>query len=110
MISRKLEKAGFLSRKISPIIFIKSTIEHIFQNKSWRQIASSLPYSHIPLYNFYNKYKKHQDFHEILFTLVNRRIILNIKGKKQVSEYDLNNSNEVVELTLQALNDIVQDI
>ncbi len=110
MISRQLEKAWFSSRKISPIIFIKSTIEHIFQKKSWRKIANPLPYSHIPLYNFYNKFKNHQEFHEILFTLVNRRVIVNIKGKKQVSEYDLNNSHEVLELTLQTLNDIVQDI
>lgn len=110
MISRQLEKAWFSSRKISPIIFIKSSIEHIINKKSWRQIANPLPYSHIPLYNFYHKFKNTHEFSQILFTLANRRIILNIKGKKQLSEDEINNSNELLELTLEALNNIVKDI
>lgn len=110
MISRQLEKAWFSSRKISPIIFIKSSIEHLINKKSWRQISNNLPYSHIPLYNFYNKFKKSPEFLKILFTLVQRRIILNIEGKKQISEHEINNSPEVLELTLSTLKDIVQDI
>jgi hypothetical protein len=110
MISRQLEKAWFSTRKISPIIFIKSSIEHILNKKSWRQISNNLPYSHIPLYNFYNKFKNTPEFSQILFTLANRRIILNIKGKNNVSQEYINNSEELLELTLTHLKDIVQDI
>jgi len=110
MISRQLEKAWFSSRKISPIIFIKSSIEHIIHKKSWRKIASNLPYSHLPLYNFYNKFKNTPEFNKILFTLIHRRIILNIEGKKQISEHEINNSEELIKLTLMSLKDIVQDI
>lgn len=110
MISRKLEKAWFSSRKISPIIFIKSSIEHLLLKKSWRQIASNFPHSHIPLYNFFNNFKSSREFHEILFTLCERRIILNIEGKKSISQEDINNSTELLKLTLSAIKDIVQDI
>lgn len=110
MISRRLEKSWFSSRKISPIIFIKSSIEHILLKKSWRQISSNLPYSHISLYKFYNNFKNKSEFQEILFTLCKRRILLNIEGKKQISEDDINNSVEVLKLTLSDLKDIVQDI
>lgn len=110
MISRKLEKAWFSSRKISPIIFIKSSIEHLFMKKSWRQIASQLPYSHIPLYTFYSNFKDNTEFKEILFTLCERRIILNIEGKKTISQAEINNSQELLKLTLTRIKDIVQDI
>jgi len=110
MISRRLEKAWFSSRKISPIIFIKSSIKHLLLKKSWRQIASNLPYSHLSLYNFYNKFKNTPEFSQIIFTLCERRILLNIEGKKQISEEDINNSSELLKLTLATLKDIVQDI
>ena len=110
MISRNLEKAWFSSRKISAIIFIKSAIEHLLLKKSWRQIANNFPHSHIPLYNFYNNFKNTSEFHKILFTLAERRIILNIEGIKIITQDDINNNSDVLKLTLSSLKDIVQDI
>lgn len=110
MISRQLEKAWFSGRKISPVIFIKSSIEHIFNKKSWRQISTQLPCSHLALYNFYNKFKNTPEFSKILFTLAHRRIILNIKGKKTLNQEDLLNNTQILELTLSRLADIVQEI
>jgi hypothetical protein len=78
--------------------------------KSWRQIASNFPYSHIPLYTFYQNFKQNPEFQKILFTLCERRIILNLEGKKSISQEDINNSPELLELTLSAIKDIVQDI
>lgn len=110
MIKRQLAKSWFSSRKISPIIFIKSCILHIFQKKSWRLIAAWFPHSHIPLYNFYNTYKNTPEFKQILFTLAEHRIIVYIEGKNNVTEDDLNNNEQVLELTLQSLNYIVEGI
>lgn len=110
MISRKLEKAWFSSRKIAPIIFIKASIEHLLLKKSWRQIASALPCSHLPLYNFYQNFKHNNEFQQILFTLAKRRIFLNIKGKNNLSQDDINNNQEILELTLKSLQDILQDV
>ena len=110
MISRKLEKAGFSSRKIAPIVFIKASIEHILLKKSWRQIAAWLPCSHLPIFNFYQNFKNNGEFQSILFTLAKRRIFLNIKGKNSISQDDINNNEEILELTLKSLKDILKDV
>jgi hypothetical protein len=64
----------------------------------------------LAFYNFFQKYKNNNDFHEILFTLAKRRIFLNIKGEKVIHEADLQNSSEIETLTLSALKNILKNI
>lgn len=89
---------------------MKACIEHIILKKSWRQISSKFPYSHLAFYNFFQKYKHNKDFQEILFTLAKRRIFLNLKGERHIFEDDLQNSIEIEILTLDSLKTILKNI
>lgn len=110
LVARYCKKQWFFPRRIPSIIFVKSFISHVLEKKSWRTISSQYNLHHIQLYNFYIKHKNNQDFQKILHTFAKARIIVFIEEKNQFNNHELDNSSELLKLTLKELDIILGDI
>lgn len=102
-ISRLLKKSWFITKKIPEIVLVKWIIIHIFQKKSWRYIANSFWISHFALFNFFNFIKDREELNNILNEFIDRRILLYINENKQFTNSDLDNNEEILELTKREL-------
>ncbi|NUJ97188.1 hypothetical protein HGA92_00180 [Candidatus Gracilibacteria bacterium] len=98
-IARELKKSSFVPRKIPSILFIKASILHICQKKSWRKIASELSTNHIYLFNFYQNFKNSSSLKIILHRFIEKRILLYIEEKKTFDTHFLDNNKEIIKLT-----------
>jgi len=105
-VARELKKSGFIPRKITPILFIKAAIYHKLQKKSWRATAERLNTRHVYLFNFYKNIKDSDVIERIFHKFAERRIIVYIGNTKTFTQYDLDNSSELLELTRERLRSI----
>jgi len=102
-VARELKKNGFIPRKVAPMVFIKASILHICEKRSWRNIASELGCEHIYLYNFYQNFKNTDNLKTIFHRFIDKRVLLYIGEKKHFNRDFLNNNPELIQLTKQAL-------
>jgi hypothetical protein len=109
-ITRELKKNNFIPRKIPPILFVKASIIHICQKKSWRKIASEYNTNHIYLYNFYQNFKNSKSLEIILHRFIDKRILLYIDEKKHFNSLFLDNNIEIIKLTKDTLGDTLKRI
>jgi len=110
LVSRYCKKQGFFPRQTSAIVFVKASIIHLLQKKSWRNISTQFWVSHIQLHSFYSKHKQNSDFLKIFHAFARARIIVFTGNNKQFNNDQLENSNEFLKLTLAQLDTIFEDI
>ena len=77
-ITRLINKTGFISRKLSIMILVKSTLEHDLLKISLRKVAYKYNITHINIYNFFNKVKDTKEYLEIIDYLKDRKIIIKV--------------------------------
>lgn len=106
-VARELKKAGFIPRKITPILFIKAAIYHKLQKKSWRNTAERLNTRHVYLFNFYKNIQDSNVLDTIFHKFADRRIIVYVGNTKTFTEHDLDNSQDFLQLTKQQLQSIL---
>ena len=107
-IARICKKHGFLPRQHSPVIFAKAVMLHATQKKSWRMISRELGVNHIWLYKFYELSRKSECCSEIFHVFINSRVALYVGNMKHIEKDFLDNSDELLELTLEQLAGIVK--
>jgi len=108
-IARLLKKSGFSPRSIAPIVFAKALIYKKIQKKSWRKIAELFGVSHIALYKFYEHFSQTLEFEKIFHVFLERRIIVYVGEKRYFSQDDLDNSQELYDLTRERLASMLKN-
>nr|MDD3720562.1 hypothetical protein [Candidatus Gracilibacteria bacterium] len=109
-INRKLQKLGFFTRKLSGIVFIKASIYHIIEKKSWRDISTKLGVNHIQLFKFYSNYKNSNELLEIFHYLSDNKVIAYIGDNKRFNLNDIDNNEEFLKLTKKQITNIFSTI
>lgn len=110
MIKRQFQKLDFKARKVPEIIFIKACIAHMFQKKSWRNLAIQYHCNYLSLYNFYQKNKNCPEFHKIFHTFTEEGILLFIEENTNNFQLNLYNKPQQLALTKQELKNILNNI
>lgn len=106
-ISRRLLKAWFKARKLSPILFIKALIYNKLQKKSWRQISDILWVNHIVLFNFYKTYFVSPEVKEIFNHLAKNKVIIYFWDNRIIKKSDLEIDNNFLLETLRELENLL---
>ncbi len=98
-IDRICKKYGFVSRTHSPIIYSKASIKYATQKHSWRSLSGEFHIDHAALAKFFTSAKDSGLLQEIFHIFLERRIALYIGEKRSISGEQLDNSQEIFELT-----------
>lgn len=107
-LQRIFKKSGFITRRISPIVYGKSLVVHFLQKRSLRRVAKEYQISHIALHKFIIFIKKKIEFEKIFHVFLKSGSIVFIGDKTYFSRDDLDNSSKIYSLTEQTLKSIVK--
>lgn len=109
-IHRICKKYGFITRKISPLVYSKALLLHTTQKTSWRTLGNQFWVDHILLYRFSDFSCRSDMYREILHVFLESRSALYIGDSRQVHIESLNNSSEIYNLTKREFESMLDHI